>query len=202
MKRFNCGLIALITLTVVAAGCCNRRNAGSQDESLNASQAASQAEEAVTYFTAIDKYLVEKIAPGYADAEICIPFNNYVAVDESNADDILVWGDFWVLNYTQAGDTLKCVSGGNHAGKMHVRQLGDNGFEVTSFEQVGDGSTFLPTAKAIFGDKLDAFMAAYSDQDAREEKRKEVIAGYVGEHNLPVKVYQDYGWPAVPIPLD
>lgn len=202
MKRLDCGLLALVILTVMAAGCGNRRSAGSQEGSQAGSLAGSQPEEAVTYFTAIDKYLVENIASGYADADICIPFNNYVAVDESNADDIQVWGNFWVLNYTQAGDTLKCVSGGNHAGKMHVRQLGDNGFEVTSFEQVGDGSEFLPTAKTIFGDKFDEFMSAYSDQDKREAKRKEVIAGYVRKHDLPVKVYQDYGWPAVPIPLD
>ena len=32
------------------------------------------------------------------------------------------------------------------------------------------------------------------------EARKNAIAAYVYKHDLPVKVYKDYGWPAVEIP--
>ena len=95
-------------------------------------------------------------------------------VDERNAEDILVWGDFWVFNYNQVGDTLKCVSGGNHPGLMHISQT-DNGFKVTAFEQVEDGSRNLPTAKKIFGEKFDAFQAIHSDEQKREKLRADVL---------------------------
>lgn len=155
--------------------------------------------ETETYFTAIDRYLIDSIGTHYPKAEAYIPFSTYIAVDERDAEDIQVWGDFWILNYDQAGDTLKMASGGNHPGKMHIRQTGDNHFEVTSFEQVEDGSSFTPSAKKIFGDKYNAFVAAQADDQKREAIRKESVIEYVQRHGLPVHYYQDYGWPAVNI---
>lgn len=152
-------------------------------------------EEEMTYFTAIDRYLVDEIGKSYAEGEYCIPFHSIVGVDERNAEDILVWGDFWVFNYNLVGDTLKTVSGGNHPGLMHVRQT-EKGFEVRAFDPVGDGSTFLPTAKKIFGDKFDNFQAIHSDEQKREQLRAEVLADYVKKYNLPATMYQDYGWQA------
>ena len=122
-----------------------------------------------------------------------------VNADESNMDDILVWGDFWVFNFDIAGDTLKCVSGGDHPGLMHVKKT-ENGFEVTSFDAVADGADNMPSAKRIFGDKYDAFWEFNSNQEKREEGRLRTIAEYVKKHKLPVKLLQDYGWPAVELP--
>ncbi len=153
-----------------------------------------------TCFTAIETYLADVIGKQYSPGEICIPYHSYEAVDESNEQDIQVWGDFWVENYNVAGDTLLFVSGGNHPGKMHVRKGDDGHFVVTGFDAVGDGSTFLPTAKAIFGDRFEDFQNAYSNHEEREEARKNAIGAYVIKHDIPVKVYKDYGWPAVEIP--
>lgn len=153
-----------------------------------------------TCFTAIDNYLTTVIGTQYSPGEICIPYHNYLAVDESDGNDIQVWGDFWVENYRVSEDTLVFVSGGNHPGKMHVKKDSAGHFSVTAFEEVGDGSTFLPTAKAIFGDKFDAFQKAYADHEEREKVRKTAIGAYVFENKLAVKVYKDYGWPAVDIP--
>lgn len=139
-----------------------------------------------TYFDAIDRYLVNEIGSLYPEAEATIPYNAYIAVDESDPSDIKVWGDFWVLNYNQSGDTLKVASGGNHPGLMHVCQIGDTTFEVTSFEAVGDGSSFEPTARKIFGDKFDAFSATQADDQKRESLRKASVEKYVQSHNLPV----------------
>ena len=192
MKKISFWLLAAILVGFVA-GCGNKK---AEVKEVTENQPVE------TCFTAIDKYLTENIGTQYLGGEVCIPFHSYVAIDESNPEDILVWGDFWVLNYDQNGDTLKTVSGGNHPGKMHVRQDKDGHFEVTDFEAVGDGSEFLPTAKEIFGDKFEDFQAANSDDQKRAAVRTDVIAEYVRLHNLPVKVYQDYGWPAVEIPVN
>jgi len=154
-----------------------------------------QTNPSVNYFPAIDHYLVEEIGRHYAQGEHCVPLRNIIAVDERNAEDILVWGDFWVFNYNQTGDTLKCVSGGSHPGLMHIRQT-EKGYEVTAFDQVEDGSRFLPTAKRIFGDKYDAFQAINSNDVAREKLRAKGLAEYVRQKGLTATMYQDYGWPA------
>ena len=148
-----------------------------------------------TYFPAIDRYLADSIGSQYTKGEYCVPIHSIVGVDERNADDILVWGSYWVFNYNQVGDTLKCVSGGSHPGLMHVRQT-EKGFEVTAFDQVEDGSSYLTTAKKIFGDKFDAFQTINSDEQKREKLRANVLATYVKKHGLTTTLYQDSGWPA------
>ena len=152
-------------------------------------------ERETTYFPAIDRYLTDSIGSKYAKGEHCVPIHSLVRVDERNSEDILVWGDFWVFNYNQGGDTLKCVSGGSHPGLLHIRQT-EKGFEVTAFDQVEDGSRYLPTAKKIFGDKYDAFQAINSDEKNRERLRAEGLATYAKKNGLAVTLYQDYGWPA------
>ena len=76
---------------------------------------------------------------------------------------------------------------------MHIRQT-EKGFEVTSFDQVEDGSRFLPSAKKIFGKKFKAFQTINSDEKAREKLRAEGLLKYVKEHGLSATMYQDYGW--------
>ena len=167
---------------------------GTNEDSVQVDSTVSEPE--TTYFPAINRYLVDSIGSHYAKGEFCVPMPSVVAVDERNDEDILVWGDFWVMNYNQVGDTLKTVSGGSHPGLMHIRQT-EKGFEVTRFDGVADGSLFLKTAKQIFGDKFDAFQAIQSDADKRKRHQEVLLTNYVKEHGLTAKMYQDYGWPAV-----
>ncbi len=195
MKKMIIAFAALLTF----AACGNKQEVAPATEVNDTNNVSEQennvSEQEITYFPAIDRYLVDEIGKQYAKGEHCVPFHHIVAVDERNADDILIWGDFWVFNYNQAGDTLKCVAGGSHPGLMHVAQT-ENGFKVKAFEQVEDGSNFLPTAKKIFGDKYDVFQAINSDEKNRESLRAEVLGNYVKNHGLSVTMYQDYGWPA------
>jgi hypothetical protein len=152
-------------------------------------------EQETTYFPAIDRYLADTFGKQYAEGEHCVPMHNIVAVDERNVADILVWGDYWVFNYNQVGDTLKCISGGSHPGLMHLKQA-ENGFEVAAFDPVEDGSQYLPSAQKIFGDKFDAFQALHSNDGKRESLRAGALADYVRKHGLKATLYQDFGWPA------
>ena len=186
-------LFAFAALTALAA-CTNKQAAAPASEgNVESTEVADEVE--TTYLPAIDRYLTDSIGSQYAKGEYCVPFYSVVGVDEQNADDILVWGSFWVFNYNQVGDTLKCISGGSHPGLLHVRQT-EKGFEVTAFDQVEDGSSYLPTAKKIFGDKFDAFQSVNSDEQKREELRAYVLSTFVKEHGLTATLYQDYGWPA------
>ena len=152
--------------------------------------------------SAIDKYLVDTIGSHYAEGDMCIPVIAMVCSNGLKNDSVFMWGDYWVFNYKVAGDTLKCVSGGSHPGKMLLLKNENDEFSVVSFEQVEDGHGNVESAKRIFGEYYDAFHASNSDENYREKARAGSIADYVKAHKLPVKYYQDYGWPAKEIPAE
>ncbi|MBR1625868.1 MAG: hypothetical protein IJ681_01855 [Bacteroidales bacterium] len=141
----------------------------------------------------ISDYLVQEIGKHYAktDDAICVP--TLMMVHE---EDELFMGDFWVYWYRQVGDTLKCVSGGNHAGKMTLKQDG-NRWSVSSFEQTSNGADNVASSHKIFGSYYDVYEAIHSNERIREEVRKSQLRYYVKKHGLNVKFYQDYGWPVV-----
>ena len=178
----------------LAAGCRNGK----------AAQAVAAAEEEIvpaeTCFTAIDKYLTEEIGQNYAPGEFTIPFYTYTVVDDSNPEDIQVWGDFWVYNYKKTDDTLETVSGGSHPGKMHLKKDAEGHYTVTGFDAVADGSDNLPSTQSIFGEYFEDFSKAQANEEAREHARARAIADYAQSKGLDVKYYKDYGWPAVELP--
>ena len=163
------------------------------------------------YLVAIENYLVNEFGKNYAPSEVCIPNYSVINIEEPGepsdstevitATDIKVWGDWWVFNYNIVGDTLKCVSGGSHPGMFLLEKDGD-AYKIVAFDQVEDGSRNLPSAKRIFGDLYEDFHAINSNQEVRDSVRLAMVAQYVQEHDLSVTMLQDFGWPAVALPLN
>ncbi|MCR5774925.1 MAG: hypothetical protein K6G42_07565, partial [Lachnospiraceae bacterium] len=153
---------------------------------------------------ALSKAIYEYLSTTYRsdynppETEATIPIVVEVAKDDKNDADIIVYGDFYVNNYSKSGDTLIASSGGEYPGAIHLKKDGDT-YTVTKMEVVGDGSDFEPTAKKIFGSNYDAFMKANADEKARQKARIEAIADYVKANNLDITQYQDYGWDPVKI---
>ncbi len=152
-------------------------------------------EQVTDYYAALDRYMTEQIAGHYAKGEYSVSVSDVVAVNDEDTTDIRIWGDFWVYNYKQVGDTLKCISCGSHPGLMHISQKGKH-FYVSQFEQVEDGSSYLPSAKRIFGEHFESFQIHHSNADERETNRSQLLRGFVRDHGLTATKYQDYGWPA------
>ena len=140
-------------------------------------------------------YLVKEIGVHYRQGQLCIPTLLMVAEEESG-DETRVWCDSWVYWYDVAGDTLKTVSGGNHAGCMTVEQK-DGKPVVTAFVKTVDGAGNEASAKRIFGKHYEVFQNMNSNQEVREDARKEQLQWYIRQHDLNIRFYQDYGWPAV-----
>ena len=200
-KTMKMWMMAAILICGVSLVGCGNKSAKEQpkevqEEPVQVEKVVSDAE---LCNVAVEDYLVNVIGKNYAEAEYCIPCPFIVSTDDGNKDDVLVWGDFWVFNYDKSGDTLKTVSGGSHPGLMHLKKT-DNGFEVTGFDAVEDGAGNMESAKRIFGENLNAFWEINSNAEKREDIRLHFVADYVKEHNLPVKLVQDYGWPAVALP--
>ena len=144
---------------------------------------------------AIYKYMAEEMSKDYDAADVSIPTVQVVYVDYTGEDEILAYGDFWIENYNIEGDTLKCVSGGNYPGVFHLNK----DYEVTAFDQVADGGDFDASAKELFGEHYDDFMAVYSNSDARDELRRATVTDFVNFNGLDVTQYQDEGWDPIEI---
>ena len=140
---------------------------------------------------AISDYLVTEIGEHYLKGELCIPTLIMIHEEEN-----LFMGDFWVMWYNVAGDTLKCVSGGNHSGLMTLEKKNGK-YTVLSFEQTVDGAGNMASAKRIFGSYFDIYENVHSSEALREAVRRGQLSEYVKKNNLTVRYYQDYGWPAV-----
>ncbi|MBR6899881.1 MAG: hypothetical protein IKN29_06285 [Bacteroidales bacterium] len=155
---------------------------------------------------AIGDYLIREIGEHYlhdagkmpAVQDICIPTLTIVASERADSNYVPVLCDCWVFWYTPSGDTLKCVSGGNHSGLMSL-EVTDGKYTVTAFEQTADGAGWEPSARRIFGSYYDVFQNIHSNHDLQEDVRREQLRYYLKRHNLPYRYYQDYGWPAVEI---
>jgi hypothetical protein len=161
---------------------------------------------------AVYKYVAEDLSAPYEkpDGAVSIPVVQIVDIDRDTDDDdddddaddneVDVYGVFWVNNYVIEGDTLKCVSGGAHPGKMQLVPQGDV-YVVTEFERVEDGSDSESSARDIFEERYDDFSKVNSDSDTREKVRAETIANYVKANGLSVTKYQDEGWDPVELSL-
>lgn len=198
--RYLFTLAVLILLGVCMTTSCKNKASDNQQAEATADTLPMIEQDHDEYLAAIETYL-RTIGSQYTPGEVCIPSYTVVAINDSDTDYTRVWGDWWVFNYNIVGDTLKCVSGGSHPGLMYLKQNDTHKWTVTSFDQVEDGSRYLPSAKRIFGEYYEAFHKVNSSQEHRDSMRLKQVAYYVKEHNLPVTMLQDSGWPAVPLPL-
>ncbi len=75
------------------------------------------------------------------------------------------------------------IAGTEEENPEDIRVWGD--FHVENYNQAGD--------------RFDAFMALYSNDDAKKAARAKSILDYAEAHGLAISCYQDFGWPAVSI---
>ena len=203
MKRRLFAILLMLTLAVTFSftACGSEEEAPAAEPEETAEAVAEPEVDATKYGyggtdpveAAVYQYMVEEVSKSYDKTDVSIPTVSIVHVDYTPEDEILVYGDFWIDNYNIKGDTLRDISGGNYPGVIHLSK----DYVVTAFDQVADGGDFDASAKELFGDYYDDFIAVYNDSDARAELRRATVTDYVNFNGLDVKKYKDKGWPAV-----
>ncbi len=151
------------------------------------------------FYWVLYDYLIKELGKDYEPSDVGIPCPIIIAEDESDKNDIKIWGNFWYYTYELNGDTLETKAGGSYPGLIHVKYT-DEGYEVTGMEVVGDGSDFDPTSKEIFGDHYNEFIMSNANSEGNEQTRAQIIANYVAANDLPITQYQDFGWDPVKLP--
>ena len=160
----------------------------------------------------------ESTASEIPDATVCIPCPLIIDIDESNAEDICVSGEFWYHDYGLQGSELHTLSGGMVSGMIHMRKTAadddteyGSGYEVTGMDVVtdepdgsqdhvsGEGSGgregTIPgasgTAEEIFGDNYQAYLALNAFISIRENFRTRMLEDYLLLNHIPAVKYQD-----------
>ncbi len=151
------------------------------------------------FYSALYAYLTDELGSGFSGSDVTIPCPIIIHEDESDDNDIRVYGDFWIFNYELKGDTLECTSGGSFPGCVHLKKA-EAGYEVTGMDRAEDGSEFESSAKKIFGDYYEAYTKAADDTVSRDSTRAQIIANYVAANGLAIKSYKDFGWDPVTLP--
>lgn len=152
------------------------------------------------YVQPIYEYFRDNIKPDYEEADVFLPEFDILREDDTDPEDIKVWGDYHVANYSVRGTTFMFRSGGQYPGCFHLAKTGD-GYEVKSVEFVEDGTDWTESVKKIFNDDelLAAFEAASADE---RDVRSYVIHSYAVENGMTIRAYQDYGWDPVQVDMD
>ena len=151
------------------------------------------------FYSLLYKYLADEFGPDYPDGQVTIPCPIIVAEDDTDRDDMKLWGNFWIYKYDLNGDTLETAAGGSYPGCIHIKNT-DEGYEITGMDIVEDGSGNTASAKKIFGKHYDEYVKSMADEEACEKIRAQIIANYVAANDLPIKAFKDYGWDPVPLP--
>ncbi|MCR5195313.1 MAG: hypothetical protein K6D38_03265 [Pseudobutyrivibrio sp.] len=203
-------LSVALVLMMILVGCGNQNSSANQNEDDRAGVKIAKVGDRgglppyeypgpELFYSVLYQYIIDEFGKNYESADVAIPCPLIVAMDESDKSDIKVWADFELYNYRLNNDILDCISGGSHPGCMHLDGSGD-GYKVTGFEAVEDGSDYDSSAKEIFGDHYEEFINIKADEDYCKNIRAQVIANYSDVNNLELKAFQDYGQDPVELP--
>ncbi|MCR5301552.1 MAG: hypothetical protein K6E49_03830 [Lachnospiraceae bacterium] len=144
------------------------------------------------YMDVICKYMVdyEKQFTDNGQVKVYIPFNIIVETDESDPDDILVYGSYNVDGFRLLNTTLFTESGSRSFGTFHLKTVADGKYEVTDAE--------LPLVEEeceeLFApiDGLYKKISETYDKEA-DKARADSIAQYVSANSLNITQWQDFG---------
>ena len=121
--------------------------------------------------------------------KVTIPYVRMIKTDESNPDDILVYGDYYMFDFEKREDTLIAVSGNHCPGIVHLKKFSEEA--ALDYEgQSMDEARTDEDAKELFGEYYDEYIAVTSDREPFEQGYAQLIADYVKYHSLGVTKYR------------
>ena len=148
------------------------------------------------YIGPIVDYMRDTAGVNYDTADVMIPAFIILKEDDSDKEDIRVWGDFEIFNYDLRGTTLITRSGGSYPGLVHLQETGD-GYEVVSMDQAEDGANYSASIRRIVGNDRELLNAFTHMDDRLAESRVEYIRMYAEDAGLEIQAYLDFGWDPV-----
>lgn len=149
------------------------------------------------YLDVISEYMIKDAEEGFDPATgVFIPFTFIAGADDSDPEDIKVYGEFDIDGYDLLNTTLVCCNGGRSRGIIHLKKEDDGSYSVVDAELP---YTEEETVQLFEGhDDMYSILTALTD-DEKNEKRAEAIAEYVNTNGLNITQWQDYNWKPVAV---
>ena len=150
------------------------------------------------YYGAVCRIAMEEFGSNFEPEDIMLPVPNILREDDSDPEDIKIWGYYEIFNYALRGTTLMTQSYGAYPGLIHLKE--ENGsYALASLDMVKDGNLYDESAKEIFGVD-DELLSAF--QNIGEEKDKnllDTINWYKEDTGIDIEAYEDFGWDPVSV---
>ena len=137
----------------------------------------------------------KKFFGGQGALEIPTPY--IVKIDDSNDNDIKVYGNFYIYGYELYGTIFHNKNGGSFPGCYHLKKESD-GYSYIKHEIAEDGSKNYESLVKICGGDENLAKAIFSianEEDAAT--RIKYVKMYRDANNLRISGIKDYGWPVI-----
>ncbi len=147
------------------------------------------------YLDVISEYMVTEYAKKYPEqVSVFIPYSIVVETDDSNPDDILVYGEYALYGYDLRNTTLIRICGARNGGIFHLQKADDGTVTVVKAElpETDDETEKLFSSARNAYDKIKSL----TDEDFTEA-RATAIAEYVNTNGLHIDQWQDALQPPV-----
>ena len=188
MKQILCVLIAVCVILSLLG--CERK------VSTGAVWQYSYAGTEHSYLEAISEYLAKYDADNLEISDGFIPCITSVEIDNSDENDIKLWGIFDIYNYALSEETLEEKNGKRLIGMFSLAQLEDGKCSVkeASFVDEGDDAAI----EALCRDH-DMALEGLKNPIATEETRRFFISEYVKKSGLKASAYKPLDGESMPI---
>ena len=126
-----------------------------------------------------------------------IPSPLVVKVDDSDKNDIKVYGDFIIYGYVMNGTIFDMKNGGSFPGCYHLKE--ENGeVSFVNSEIAEDGSNNYDSLVKICGNDENLAKEIFAAKDKDQDKtRVEYAKMYAKKNNYRLSGIKDYGWPVI-----
>ncbi len=126
-----------------------------------------------------------------------IPTPYIVKIDDSDKNDIKVFGDFQVYGYALRGTIFYMENYGSMPGCYHLKEDESGVVSFASKEIAEDGSGFEPSLKKICGNDQKLYDDILKRDSNDSALRFEYIDMYAKANGLRILGIKDYGWPII-----
>lgn len=144
------------------------------------------------YYAEICDYLVKDSEEILAKGDVFIPNITLVDTDETNPEDIKVWGLFEEYSYELEGTTLQTIGSSSVPGLFHLKTA-DGGYEVTGWDQRADGAGAEDSLKEICASKDGVYEAFAGVEEKAKDTRPKFVRMYADTNVLEIDSFQDSG---------
>ena len=197
-KAFAWIMVCCLLLGMTACGS-EKNNGGSADSSVLLQEEESGEELPVfeysgdkKYFPEICEYLLEDAEKNLEQGDVTIPAITFIDMDETDTNDIKVWGIFEQYAYNLEEKNLVMCSGAKTPGLFHLKKL-EEGAEVVKWDQREDGANADESLKAMCASKTGVYELFKQNENATEQNRTYFVRMYVEDNGLDIDTYQDPG---------